>query len=149
MSDYCIREIFQEDIDLVVDLWRKGDLLRPWTSPIHDITVAVMKENSTVFVVEYKDRIIATAAVGHDGHHGWAYYVAIDPVMRNRGFGKLIMDHVELWLKERGVSNLSVAVREDNERGLSFYENLGYTNLGVQCFQKDLNTQACNADTAK
>lgn len=138
MGEYRIREMQQADIESVVDLWRRGNLLGPWDSPLRDLEVAARQGNSVIFVVEHEGGLIATATVTHDGQHGWAYYVAISPALRNHGFGKLIMDHIELWLKERGIRSLHVIVRQDNERGLSFYEHLGYSDLGVSCLQKDL-----------
>ena len=48
--------------------------------------------------------IVATAMVGHDGHRGWVYYVAVDPDRRSRGYGRAIMNAAEDWLRAAGIA---------------------------------------------
>lgn len=70
--------------------------------------------------------IVATVMVGHDGHRGWVYYVAVDPDQRKKGYGRAIMAAAEDWLRERGVEKLQLLVRADNTRVQAFYEMLEY-----------------------
>ena len=63
---------------------------------------------------------------GDDGHRGWVYYVAVDPSERRRGYGRLLMQHVEQALRGRGCAKLNLQVRPDNPEALGFYERLGY-----------------------
>ncbi len=70
--------------------------------------------------------IVATVMVGHDGHRGWVYYVAVDPDQRKKGYGRAIMAAAEDWLRERGVEKLQLLVRADNTRVQAFYETLEY-----------------------
>ena len=55
--------------------------------------------NSTVLVGRDGGAIVATAMVGHDGHRGWVYYVAVDPDRRGKGYGRVIMNAAEDWLR--------------------------------------------------
>ena len=64
--------------------------------------------------------------VGHDGHRGWVYYVAVDPDHRTKGYGRVIMDAAEHWLRQRGIEKLMLLVRSDNAKVQAFYESLGY-----------------------
>ena len=41
--------------------------------------------------------------VGHDGHRGWVYYVAVDPDQQGKDFGRAIMAAAEDWLRGQGV----------------------------------------------
>ena len=54
--------------------------------------------------------------VGHDGHRGWVYYVAVDPDMQKKDFGRAIMAAAEDWLRGRGVEKIMLMVRPDNMR---------------------------------
>ena len=44
--------------------------------------------------------------VGHDGHRGWVYYLAVTAGARRRGLGRELMRASEDWLRARGVPKL-------------------------------------------
>jgi ribosomal protein S18 acetylase RimI-like enzyme len=64
--------------------------------------------------------------VGHDGHRGWVYYLAVTPSARSCGHGRAMMRACEAWLVERNVPKLNVMVRDDNATARGFYTSLGY-----------------------
>ena len=70
--------------------------------------------------------IAATAMVGHDGHRGWVYYVAVDPEHQKKDFGRAIMAAAEDWLRRQGVQKIMLMVRPDNTNVKAFYDRLGY-----------------------
>ena len=117
-----------EDADIadVVALWQACGLTRPWNDPQADIALARRRPNSTVLVGRDADAIVATVMVGHDGHRGWVYYVAVDPDHHGKGHGRTIMNAAEDWLRQAGVEKLMLLVRSDNTKVQAFYEQLGY-----------------------
>jgi len=119
--------ITDADIDAVVALWRRAGLTRAWNDPYKDIDFARAAENATVLVGRAGAGIVASVMVGHDGHRGAVYYLAVDPGQQGRGFGRAIMNTAEDWLKARGVWKLNLLVRGDNLAARGFYEALGYT----------------------
>ena len=80
-------------------LWQRCGLTRPWNDPHADIALARRRDNSTVLIGRDNGAIVATVMVGHDGHRGWVYYVAVDPDGRKRGYGRAIMAAAEDWLR--------------------------------------------------
>ena len=64
--------------------------------------------------------------VGHDGHRGWFYYLAVDPDRQGSGFGRAITAAAEAWLRERGIAKAQLMVRPGNEQVRAFYQALGY-----------------------
>jgi ribosomal protein S18 acetylase RimI-like enzyme len=121
-----IAEIANADIADVIALWQRCGLTRPWNDPAADIALARRGPNATILVGRDNDAIAASALVGHDGHRGWVYYVAVDPDCRHRGYGRLIMDAAEGWLRGRGIEKLQLMVRSDNSHVQTFYQSLGY-----------------------
>jgi ribosomal protein S18 acetylase RimI-like enzyme len=83
--------------------------------------------------------LVASVLVGHDGHRGWVYYVAVDPERRHRGYGRLIMAAAEDWLRARGIEKLQLMVREDNDKVQAFYQSLGYFEQQRVVFAKWLD----------
>ena len=76
-------------------------------------------------------RLVGTAMVGHDGHRGWVYYLAVRNGEQGRGLGRDLMRSCESWLRERGVPKIQLMVRQTNRGVISFYESLGYQDGDV------------------
>ncbi|MDH2385310.1 GNAT family acetyltransferase [Bradyrhizobium sp. CER78] len=122
----AIAPITDADISAVVALWQACGLTRPWNDPTSDIALARRGPGSTVLVGRDDGAIVATAMVGHDGHRGWVYYVAVDPKSQGKGLGRTMMAAVEDWLRAAGVPKLQLLVRRENAKASAFYQTLGY-----------------------
>jgi len=125
-TNLSIAEITDTDVPDVIALWQACGLTRPWNDPAADIALARRGPSSTVLVGRHEDAIVATAMVGHDGHRGWVYYVAVDPDSQGQGLGRTIMAAVEDWLRQAGVPKLQLLVRRENAKASGFYQSLGY-----------------------
>ena len=134
-----IAEIADGDVDDVIALWQRCGLTRPWNDPASDIALARRSANSTVLVGRAGGTIVATAMVGHDGHRGWVYYVAVDPVRQKQGFGRAIMTAAERWLRAAGLPKLQLLVRRENAKAGAFYQSLGYEEADTVVFAKWLD----------
>jgi ribosomal protein S18 acetylase RimI-like enzyme len=121
-----IAPIGDGDVADVITLWQRCGLTRPWNDPGSDIALARRRDNSTVLIGHDAGTLVATAMVGHDGHRGWVYYVAVDPDRQGKGFGRTIMSAVENWLREAGIQKLQLLVRRENAKASAFYQTLGY-----------------------
>ena len=93
---------------------------------------------STVLGAFDNDWLTGTVMVGHDGHRGWEYYLAVDEIQRGTGLGRQMMMAAENWLREHGAVKVQLMVRSTNEAVLGFYEHLGYEDADVQVRLKRL-----------
>jgi ribosomal protein S18 acetylase RimI-like enzyme len=121
-----IAPIGDGDVADVIALWQRCGLTRPWNDPASDIALARKSENAAMLAGRDDSGIVASVLVGHDGHRGWVYYVAVDPDCRHKGYGRVIMDAAEHWLRLRGIEKLQLMVRPDNNQVQAFYQSLGY-----------------------
>lgn len=121
-----VSAIVDGDVPAIVDLWQRCNLARPWNDSAADIALARRDGNSDVLVGRDGDAIVASVLVGHDGHRGWVYYVAVDPAHQGQDLGRGIMAAAEEWLRARGIEKLMLLVRGDNIKVQKFYETLGY-----------------------
>jgi ribosomal protein S18 acetylase RimI-like enzyme len=126
LGELKISPITDADVEAVIALWRRCGLTRPWNDPAADIARARRGPNSTVLVGRADQAIVACAMVGHDGHRGWVYYVAVDPDAQSKGFGRAIMAAAEDWLRAHGLAKVMLMVRPDNANVQAFYDRLGY-----------------------
>ena len=123
----AIVPIDDADVAGVIALWQACGLTRPWNDPAADIALARKGSNATVLIGRNNGSIVATVLVGHDGHRGWVYYLAVDPDRRHKGYGRVMMSAAEDWLRERGIEKLQLLVRPDNRSVKNFYQSLGYS----------------------
>ncbi len=126
MPPPSISPITDADVAAVIALWQRCGLTRPWNDPSADIAFARRGPNSAILAGRADDTIVATAMVGHDGHRGWVYYVAVDPDAQRKGAGRAIMAAAEDWLRQQGIAKVMLMVRPDNTQVQAFYETLGY-----------------------
>ena len=140
-----IAEITDADVASVIALWQACGLTRPWNDPAADIALARRGPGSTVLVGRHRDAIVATAMVGHDGHRGWVYYVAVDPNRQGQGLGRTVMSSVEDWLRQAGVPKLQLLVRRENAKASGFYQSLGYEESTPVMLAKWLDGRAPTA----
>jgi ribosomal protein S18 acetylase RimI-like enzyme len=112
-----------------IRLWHDTGLTRPWNDPEADLRRAVSGSASDVLAATGDDgRLLATAMVGHDGHRGWVYYLAIDATVQGQGLGRQMMQACEAWASSRGIPKIQLMVRATNKGALGFYEHLGYAD---------------------
>lgn len=132
----AIRPFEEADRAALVALWRRCNLTVPHNDPDLDIDRARGRTNSDVLVGTVDGRVAASAMVGHDGHRGWIYYVAVDPEVQRGGLGGTIMAAAEAWLKTRGVPKAQLMIRETNTAVRAFYETIGWEAIPRTVMQK-------------
>ena len=131
MSNLDIQPFEQSQLKLVIELWQRCELIKPWNDPVHDIQFCLASTDSELLVLTREEKAIGTVMVGHDGHRGWVYYLAVSPVFQRSGYGRLLMETAEEWLQEREVPKLNLMIRGGNKKVVDFYRRLGFEDDNV------------------
>jgi ribosomal protein S18 acetylase RimI-like enzyme len=126
ISEIEFRSMTDEDVTAVTALWKSCGLTRAWNNPEKDIAFARGKAHSDILVGSIKGTVVASIMVGHDGHRGSFYYVAVEPCHQRHGIGAQLIRAGEKWLKERGVWKVNLLIRQENAGIQDFYRRLGY-----------------------
>jgi ribosomal protein S18 acetylase RimI-like enzyme len=134
-----IRELDASHAAGAVALWHSEGLTRPWNDPGADFARALREATSAVLGGFEQERLVATVMVGHDGHRGWVYYLAVASDRRRHGLGRALMATAERWLAERAVPKLNLMIRGDNAQAAGFYDALGYGRDDVVVMSKRLS----------
>ena len=137
-----IAPIEDGDVADVIVLWQRCGLTRPWNDPASDIARARKGENAAMLVGRDDSGTVASVLVGHDGHRGWVYYVAVDPDGRKSCQGRVIMAAAEDWLRAAGIAKLQLLVSREKEQDNAFYQSLGFEESTSVMFQKWLDGRA-------
>ena len=84
------------------------------------------RQSSDILVGIEDGALVASVMVGHDGHRGWLYYLAVDPAVQGKGLGTATVRAAEAWLKARGIWAVNLNIRSENDKVRAFYAALGY-----------------------
>jgi GNAT superfamily N-acetyltransferase len=124
--------------EAAVLLWKQTGLTRPWNDPYADLDRAVAGAGSTVLALMEGEALVGTAMVGHDGHRGWVYYLAVVPDRQGRGLGRQLMQGCEEWVRGRGIPKIQLMIRTGSSAVLGFYAALGYEDADVTVMARRL-----------
>jgi ribosomal protein S18 acetylase RimI-like enzyme len=133
-----IAPLASDAVPAAVALWHAAGLTRPWNDAHADARRALAGATSTIFAADVDGRLAGTVMVGHDGHRGWVYYLAVADECRRTGIGRALMLAAMDWLRAAGVPRLNLMVRDGNAAVLGFYAALGFRRAEVQVLQHDL-----------
>ena len=120
-----IAPVQDDDVEAVVELWRRVGLVRPWNDPHHDLDRVRRHPAAAVLVGRLGDAVVASAVVGFEGHRGWLYYLAVSPHRRGEGLGRRMARAAEDWLRRAGAPKAQLMVRSGHAAAAGFYESLG------------------------
>ncbi|ANP71959.1 GNAT family N-acetyltransferase [Cryobacterium arcticum] len=154
-----IAAITPADFESVIALWETTGLTRPWNPPAADLQRALGTDSATVLGVfadtenagtenagteitaieRQGNTLLGTVMVGHDGHRGWIYYLAVAPSEQGTGLGRMLMDAAEAWLVDHGAVKVQLMVRQTNVAVTGFYDRLGYADADVRVLAKRLD----------
>jgi len=121
-----IREFNTQDEEEVIALWKECNLIVSWNDPKKDIQ-RKLKVNPELFLVGITEKkIVATIVGGYEGHRGWVNYLAVSPSQQRKGYGRQMMEAVEIKLRVMGCPKINLQVRETNSAVIEFYKAIGY-----------------------
>lgn len=137
-----IREYNAKDEAAVVSLWRDCGLVVPWNDPVGDISLALGSGHGQLFVARQDGRVVGAVMVGHDGHRGWIYYLAVAPDNRRSRLGQRLVETCENWISARGLAKIQLMIRRANMDVQAFYKEIGYDQSDVVVMQRWLTPKA-------
>ena len=120
------RPFDKSDQQAVIDLWIDCGLVVPWNDPVKDIERKLKVDPDLFLVGELDGEIVASVMGGYDGHRGWINYLAVSPRHQRKGYGRLIMEAVELAIAQKGCPKINLQIRGSNTDIASFYQSIGY-----------------------
>lgn len=74
--------------------------------------------------------IIGQIEIENDTLFGHIITINVVPAFRKKGIGSKMLQEIETILKQKGISECHLEVREDNLPALKLYQNNGYQKIG-------------------
>lgn len=139
MTELHLRPYRASDRAAVIKLWTDCNLVVAGANdPEADIDFCIGQPNADIIVGEQDGALVATSMVGHDGHRGWIYYLAVAPSLQKSGLGRRMVQASEDWLRAHGAPKSQLMIRETNVAVEAFYHRLGYRTIPRLVLQKVL-----------
>ena len=107
--------------------------------PSADIALLHSSGHGEILVATQKTGMVGSVMVGHDGHRGWIYYLAVAPSCQRGGLGSRLVRAAETWLRERGIRKAELMIRDTNIAVTAFYSRLGYNEEPVKVMSRWLD----------
>ena len=120
------RPFDKSDQQAVIDLWADCGLVVTWNDPLKDIERKLKVDPDLFLVGELSGEIVASVMGGYEGHRGWINYLAVSPRHQRKGYGRLIMEAVELAIAQKGCPKINLQIRAGNTDIAAFYQSIGY-----------------------
>ena len=74
---------------------------------------------------------MARLDIRRNAQFGHIVTVDVTPAYRRKGIAQKLLHEIEAMLREKGVKECRLEVREDNSAALSLYQKLGYKKMGI------------------
>jgi ribosomal protein S18 acetylase RimI-like enzyme len=132
-----IREMTAKDAEAVNALSKQLGYPLSIEQTLQNIDVVLQSNKHTAFVAEYESKIVgwigaAQAIMIEVMPHCEINGLVIDEHHRGMGIGKLLIDKVKHWAKEKGNDKISLHCNEKRTEAHLFYQHLGFTELKQQ-----------------
>ena len=121
-----IRACRLEDIDAVLELWRRADATPGVTDTADDLRRTVADSPAHVLVAEVGGRIAGSAIGTFDGWRGNVYRLAVHPDHRRQGVARALVAEVEGRLARQRARRITALVEKDHPWATSFWQAAGY-----------------------
>lgn len=141
MEEFNIREMTLLDYDNSINLWTNmaGIALSKADSK-ENIDNFLRRNPNLSYVIECGEEIVGTVMCGHDGRRGYIYHLAVTKEHRNKGLGYKLVDKCLTQLNQLGIEKCHSFVLKENELGLKFWEQIGFTKRNdIKSFSKDIS----------
>ncbi|HVJ44151.1 MAG TPA: GNAT family acetyltransferase [Dongiaceae bacterium] len=149
MSLLRIRPYAAEDFTALVALWDEAGLNKTHNEPARDIAKMCASPNCQIYLGTIDEKVVATIMVGHDGHRGWIYRLAVAEAERRKGYGAELMELAENWLTARDIVKCQLMIRHENDAVEAFYSELGYDDTPRRIMAKWLDADRPEMEAAK
>ena len=105
--------------------------------------LAEMMENGEFLIAQNgSGNIVASVYVEIKGARGYLGMLAVDPAEQGQGLGRLMVDAVEEYCRQRGCSGVDLVVISLRTDLPPFYRRLGYLETGTEEFHPSRKLKA-------
>jgi ribosomal protein S18 acetylase RimI-like enzyme len=116
-----------EDYQELYEFWKKIPGISLNQSDSYEQTCGFAARNQEGFILaRAKGKIVGSIMAGHDGRRGYLYHVAVDPIFRNKGVGRELVQRALTFLKKNNIVKTHLFVLNENLSAKIFWNKQGF-----------------------
>lgn len=123
-----ISEMTPDEICDALDLWKRCEGIGLSDADERKALTRFLNRNPGLcFTAQIDGKLIGTCLCGSDGRRGYLYHLAVDPILRRQGIGKMLVERVFAGLEAMDIHKCHIMVYGSNELGLKFWKQTGWS----------------------
>lgn len=127
MNGLRVRQAKLDDLDAISRI-EELSFKEPYSKSL--LLTLLVLHSDTFFVAELDGEVVGYAVGAIIRGEGHVVSIAVHPLHRRRGVGKVLMEALEGALSAKRARCFKLEVREDNDGARGFYEKIGYKLVG-------------------
>jgi len=142
-----IRQAVEADLQLLQELLEQLFSIEQDFQPdaqrqLRGLRLLLEDPQAALFVAERSGRPVAMATLqilistAQGGPVGLVEDVVVDESLRGRGIGRLLLEHLEAWAWERGLTRLQLLADSANRSALDFYGRRDWSPTSLVALRK-------------
>ena len=146
-TGHTIREARNKDIPALIMLLKElfsieKDFSFDPKAQKRGIELLIRSVDNRIFVAEIDKNIVGMCSVqilistANGGKVGLVEDVVVSTKYQGHGLGKTLMNAIDNYAKELGLSRLQLLADKNNHPAIDFYNNMGWENTNLICLRK-------------
>jgi ribosomal-protein-alanine N-acetyltransferase len=120
------------DAHLIAELSRDAiEYGLSWRWTARRVARSIRDSSTNVVVARQSGHFLGFAIMKYEDEAGHLLLLAVQPAHRRKGAGSALWAWLESTVRVAGIARVHLETRMHNAEALSFYERLGFTNVGL------------------
>jgi ribosomal protein S18 acetylase RimI-like enzyme len=115
-----------DDIEAVLDLWRRAEASPSSTESAEDVRGLLERDPEALILAEEGGAIVGSLVVGWDGWRATFYRLAVDPAHRRHGLATALVRAGEDHFRTLGARRLNAIAESHKPGAMAFWASAGY-----------------------
>jgi GNAT superfamily N-acetyltransferase len=160
MGGILIRSAVGKDVEAMVELLRQlfeieQDFSFEPGRHERGLEMLLDDDRAALLVAELGDKVVGMASgqlVVSTAEGGWSLLVEDVVVVesyQHRGIGRELLAVLEVWGRANDATRLQLLADRGNDRGLAFYQNIGWDLTSLVCLRKNRRSQGADPERSE
>lgn len=129
LGDVSIAAMHKSHISQIAEI-EKQSFSRPWTEK--GLSQELDNPNAFFYVACVRDVVLGYVGLHCVLDEGFIANIAVLPIYRGKGVASKLLEHLEIFAKERSLSRLTLEVRKSNTSAIGLYKKFGFAEDGIR-----------------